>query len=63
VEDETRLSNGVGLSKQDERQMGTTDGSRMKSEPVPVDIWAHAIVEGVQIHYDRHATPSVQRVS
>jgi hypothetical protein len=38
VEDERRSSNRTGQSKQDERQIGTADGSRMKSEPVLVDI-------------------------
>jgi hypothetical protein len=41
VEDERTLSNGVRRSKQDERQMGMTDKSRMKSESTPVDIWVH----------------------
>jgi hypothetical protein len=48
VEDERRSCNGVGRSKQDERQMGTTDGLG----PMLVDIWVHAVIKGAQIQYD-----------
>jgi hypothetical protein len=60
MEDERRSSNGVERSKQDKRQMGMVDGSRMKGEPTPVDIWSRAIVEGVQIQYETCSTERVE---
>jgi hypothetical protein len=47
VEDERRPSNSAERSKQDKRQMGTTDGLG----PALVDIWVRTIVDGAQIQY------------
>jgi hypothetical protein len=44
VEDERRSSNGVVRLKQDVRQMGMIDGSRMKGRK--------AVIEEAQIQYD-----------
>jgi hypothetical protein len=45
VEDERRLINGVGRSKQDEKQIETTDGLGS----APVDISVHTMIEETQI--------------
>jgi hypothetical protein len=48
VEDERRSSNGARRSKQDKRQIGTTDSLG----PTLVDILVHTVIEGAQIQYD-----------